>query len=141
MIIKYLEKIQWCVRPAQLIDSPPLGDNLQVELNDFTTEEVRRVVRKLKLGKAPGHDDIPPEFLKALLSNTANKSKKIALALNASKLAKKKAETHRKNTVQSLVNKYVILRAQAGACAHNTAQQPFLPPRRPPSTLVCFVFS
>ena len=35
-----------------------------------------------------------------LLDNTANKSKKIALALNASILEKKKAEAHRKSTAQ-----------------------------------------
>jgi hypothetical protein len=53
-----------------------------------------------------------------------------------------KRQKHTEKTQRKLlVHHYVILRAQTGDHAHNTKQQPFLPPRRPPSTLVCFVVS
>ena len=66
----YLEKVQWCVRLAQAVDSPALGEELPVRLDSFSTEEVRRGIWKLRSQRAAGHDEIAPEYLKALLSNS-----------------------------------------------------------------------
>ena len=39
-------------------------------LTKLTVEELHVVLRKLKLGKANGHDDVPPDFWKHVLENT-----------------------------------------------------------------------
>ena len=65
----YLEKVQWRVRPAGLVDGPALGSPLPVNLNDFSTEEVKVVVRKLRNDKAAGPDAIPAEYWKAVIED------------------------------------------------------------------------
>jgi hypothetical protein len=67
----YLETVQWRVRPAQATDADPLGPELPVSLDPFTTEEVRNIVRKMRSGKAVGPDDIPAEYFKTLVINTS----------------------------------------------------------------------
>ena len=65
----HLETVQWRVRPAQVVDSPPLGPTLPVDIDCFVMEELTTTIRKLRSGKASGHDEIPAELFKALLSN------------------------------------------------------------------------
>ena len=42
---------------------------LPIACTNFTYEELCNVLRKLKFGKASGHDDIPSEFWKHVLDN------------------------------------------------------------------------
>ena len=64
---EYFEKIQWRVRPSAILpDRPILWPQLEVDLGNITTAEVEKAVKKLKRNKAPGTDEIPPEFFKAL---------------------------------------------------------------------------
>ena len=65
----YLEQVQWCERPATVVDSPMLGHTLPVSLERFTIEEVRAVLVRLRNNKAPGPDGIPPECWKVLAHN------------------------------------------------------------------------
>ena len=67
---KYLESVQWRARPASLSDKPALGAELPVSMDLFTCEEVRAVIRKLRLGKAADPDGIAAEYLKALLGSS-----------------------------------------------------------------------
>jgi len=62
----HFEKVQWCVRPAGLVDGPPLGNELPVLLSRFTADEVDRVIQKLKRNRASGPDDVPAEFWQAV---------------------------------------------------------------------------
>ena len=62
----YLEKVQWCVRPAEVLDQPVLGQTLPVPLTNFSDQEVRACLRKLHNGKAPGPDGTPAEYWKVL---------------------------------------------------------------------------
>ena len=49
----YLETVQWRVRPASVVDSPPLGNELPVPLGNFSADEIMKVLRKLRRGKSP----------------------------------------------------------------------------------------
>ena len=60
----YLEKVQWCVRPAGLVDGPALGSPLPVK-----PEEIKVAVRKLRNEKAAGPDAIPAEYWKAVIED------------------------------------------------------------------------
>ena len=62
----HLEKIQWRRRLTANVDGPALGPSLPAKSDDFTNEEVLAVLRKLRIGKAAGPDDIPAEFWKTL---------------------------------------------------------------------------
>ena len=64
-----LEKVQWKVRVAQLVDDDPIGDPLPALEEIFTTEEVRETIHRLKRGKACGMDDIPAEYWKAIATD------------------------------------------------------------------------
>ena len=57
---------------------PTIFDNLGINTGEFTMEEYQQVKRKLKTGKLPGSDEIPPEVLKfcdlhEIILNFANK--------------------------------------------------------------------
>ena len=57
------------------VADPPVleeGEDLEIDLRPITRGEVIQVIQKLKNGKAPGPDNIPPEALKADPSTTAN---------------------------------------------------------------------
>ena len=61
----HFEKIQWAVRPASAVSAlPSLYEELPVNLNAITKEEVLRILKKLHKNKAPGHDNLHPEFWK-----------------------------------------------------------------------------
>ena len=50
-------------------DTPPVieeaGEDLNINSGRISKEEIRRAIKKLKLGRAPGKDNIPPDVLKA----------------------------------------------------------------------------
>ena len=68
---EYLENVQWMAPPAsrERPHGPQLGPTLPVKVEDFTMEELTRVLQKLKGEKAPGADNINPELWKALGNN------------------------------------------------------------------------
>jgi len=41
------------------------GEDLEANMSPITIEEIQRAISKIKSGKAPGADNIPPEALKA----------------------------------------------------------------------------
>ena len=67
-LAEYFAEVQWQVRFANL--SPEKEDVIHAELpisiDMFTLKELQRVLKKLKMGKASGHDDVVPEFWKVL---------------------------------------------------------------------------
>ena len=64
---KYLESVQWAVRPlATVTDAPPLFDALPVDESSIMDEEICMVLKKLHQKKAPGHDNLNPEFWKIM---------------------------------------------------------------------------
>ena len=63
---EFLEKVQWKVRPAEIISQEPLGPTLPVNDGEFSIQEVGKVVQKLKWDKAGGPDGIPAEYWKAV---------------------------------------------------------------------------
>ena len=52
-----------CPDPEDLPDLPP-GPDLPIHMGSITKVEIRAAVKKLKRGKVPGLDNIPPEALK-----------------------------------------------------------------------------
>ena len=67
----YLEKVQWCVRPSNVVqDAAPLGPELPVRLASFTEAEVKKAIRKMRSGRAGGPDGIPAEYLQTLTCNS-----------------------------------------------------------------------
>ena len=67
----YFENIQWAVTFAELQPSGVgvLGPTLAINVENFSIQEVRRALVTLSTGKAPGGDDVPPEFWKVLLQS------------------------------------------------------------------------
>jgi hypothetical protein len=63
---KHLENVQWCVRPAGLVDGAPLGPELPVQLGELSRVEVELVIKKLRRKRAVGPDEIPAEYWQAL---------------------------------------------------------------------------
>ena len=71
-LAEYLETVQWRVRPATVIEAPLLGTTLPVPLDKFSTEEVRRVLRKLQSGRSKGPEGVPTECWKILAECSAS---------------------------------------------------------------------
>jgi len=65
----YLEQVQWKVRPATLIDEPPLGPPLPVIELPFGELEVGASIRRMAKNKATGPDDVPAEYWQRLAEN------------------------------------------------------------------------
>ena len=70
----YLEKIQWAVRPATLVNVERLYPALHMNLADITLKELREAAFTLKGGKASGPDDHPVEYWKAVLNKSGENS-------------------------------------------------------------------
>ena len=66
---KHLENVQWCARPAGLVDGAPLGPELPVQLGELSRVEVELVIKKLRRKRAVGPDEIPAEYWQALASD------------------------------------------------------------------------
>ncbi len=63
----HLESCQWAVRPDAIpSEKEPIFPELDVNLGRIQKEEVRNAIKQMKKGKAPGDDNIPPEYFKAL---------------------------------------------------------------------------
>ena len=45
---EHLEKIQWYVRPVGTVDGPSLGDEIPVNINEFSESEVKEVLFQLR---------------------------------------------------------------------------------------------
>ena len=60
----YFEHVQLAVVFADLVPSggDHLGPSLAINVDNFTLEEMRMVLKALPTGKAPGGDGAPPEF-------------------------------------------------------------------------------
>ena len=65
----HLEKIQWRVRPAGIIDETPLGDELPVSMSEISGVEVDAELKRLRHNRAAGLDDIPAEYWQAVADN------------------------------------------------------------------------
>ena len=63
---EHLEKIQWKVRPANLLDETLLGDVLPVSTSKISEVEVEAALSKLRRNRAAGPDDIPAEYWQAV---------------------------------------------------------------------------
>ena len=62
-LAEYYEKMQWHVRPEAHVQlRPKLFDDLPVDLDGITVEEVRTAIKHLKLKKSSGPDGILPEM-------------------------------------------------------------------------------
>ena len=60
-----LKKVQWAVRPLEpVLEYSNLGPGLEVGLGDISDNEVAKAASKLKVRKAAGNDDLPPELWK-----------------------------------------------------------------------------
>ena len=68
---RYFESVQWQVRFPNLVQEKEslIHPVLPIACTNFTYEELCNVLRKLKFGKASGHDDILSEFWKHVLDN------------------------------------------------------------------------
>jgi hypothetical protein len=65
----YLQEVQWAVRPATLIDAPPLFAELPVERGPISLKELRLAIVALRDKKASGPDGCPVEFWKAVVDS------------------------------------------------------------------------
>jgi hypothetical protein len=65
---RYLESVQWAVRPATLVERPLLFPELLVSSAPITLHELRKAAAALSDKKAAGPDGHPVEFWKALLA-------------------------------------------------------------------------
>ena len=68
---KYFSDVQWKVQFANLCPDGIylIHSEIPISVDAFSHTEVHRVLDKLKNGKASGHDDIPPDFWRALRSS------------------------------------------------------------------------
>ena len=65
---EHLETMQWYVRPVTLIpdSEPALNAKFNINCQPFTSDELRKAIRKMSQGKATKPDDIPVECYRAL---------------------------------------------------------------------------
>ena len=70
---------RWREHFRELLNRPPPDvppdisestEDLQVNCGRISKEEIKRAIKKLKLGKAPGFDNMPPDILKADVAAT-----------------------------------------------------------------------
>ena len=77
----YFEQVQWQVKFPDLFpeSSAPIPNGVDVSIVAFSLEELTRILKKLKQGKASGHDNIPPEFWKFVVGDPHAMSKLLDL--------------------------------------------------------------
>ena len=65
-LAQYFERIQWgiCFTHLVPVASSPINENIFLFRDDFASEELRKVLQKLKIGKSGGHVNIAPEIWK-----------------------------------------------------------------------------
>ena len=70
---RWKEHFSSLLNGAQVEDPPdiPAGEELNINTDPITVEEIKVALTKIKSGKAPGPDNIPPEALKADPDTTA----------------------------------------------------------------------
>lgn len=77
----YFETVQWQVRFPELVPDSEgiIHPILPIACGSFSFDELDFVLRKLKYGKASGHDDIPAEFWKHVLEDATAMKELLAL--------------------------------------------------------------
>jgi hypothetical protein len=79
-LAEYLERVQWRPPPKpEDLDLGPSPGDLPMSNGDFTLNEVTRVLKKLRRGKASGADNVPPDFWSTLRNSTEAVSKLLSL--------------------------------------------------------------
>ena len=78
---KYLESVQWAVRPASLVENEVINEELPMHLGPITLDELRRAVKTFKPGKSVGPDGHPVEYWKAMLENGSTEASEWLLRL------------------------------------------------------------
>ena len=58
--------------PDSIPDIEETNEDLNINCGRISKEETKRAIKKLKLGKAPGIDNIPSDVLKADIGATTN---------------------------------------------------------------------
>ena len=58
--------------PDSIPDIEEATEDLNINCGRISKEEIKRAIKKLKLGKAPGIDNIPSDVLKADIGATTN---------------------------------------------------------------------
>ena len=66
---EYLSSVQWASRPITAMSETPLFEVLPVNQQEITMSELRAALKKFRLGKASGPDDIPIEYWQAVVFN------------------------------------------------------------------------
>ena len=68
-LAQHLEKVQWAVRPTSVayLASTPIYSELQMNVGAISLQEVFTAVKALKAKRAPGLDQVPAEFWKAIV--------------------------------------------------------------------------
>ena len=66
---KYLEQVQWKVRPATVMDDAPVYLPFAVNEQAFSEADLKQGLRKMSSNRAAGPDRIPAEYLKRLSEN------------------------------------------------------------------------
>jgi len=71
----------WQVRFPDLVpeSSTPIPNGVNISIDAFSLEELTRILKKLKHGKASGHDNVPPEFWKFVVEDSHAMSKLLGL--------------------------------------------------------------
>ena len=69
---KYLETVQWHVRPVSGLDDAPEAtcSPLDIREGNFSSTELRKAINRMASGKSVKPDDVPIEFLKVLAAST-----------------------------------------------------------------------
>lgn len=66
-LAEHLDKIQWKVRPATLVPDtlPAIREELRININPFTLEELKTAISKFRPNKATKPGDVPIEIFNA----------------------------------------------------------------------------
>ena len=79
-LAKYNSSVQWRVPHVSAAPvGPSMGPLLPINCGEFTREEVRLVLLRLRQGKSTGVDQIPSEYLRALAADDSALDIKLSL--------------------------------------------------------------